>query len=95
MILRVAGELADMLCELDEAFVLDTRARWAGNDIQSAEVGHGAEAALANILQYRMADADLFVLTLVREGQGDADRVPDPATDELLERDTRLDLAIG
>ena len=96
VLLGVARQLLDLLRQLDEFLVLDARARRARDDVQPrAEVRHRDEAAGRDVVDNLVADEDFLVLALVGQRQRDANRVADALREQLLERDPRLDDAVG
>src|SRR4029079_7427228 len=93
VLLRIRRHFAHILGQIDERFVLHARARRATDDVQPLvhETRYGAEAAVLDVVEDLSPDCNLFAFALERQRQGDADRVADPAGDELLEGDARLD----
>src|SRR5437660_2953047 len=87
VLLGVLGHVAHVMGEVDEGLVLDARAGWATDDVQTGllEAWDGTEASFADVAEDLAAYGDLIALALEGEGQGDADRVADVAGDELFE----------
>jgi hypothetical protein len=95
--LRELCHLLDLGGEFDEALVLDAAARGAGDDVELLEEVRrdGAEPAVRDVVQYLAADLDLAAFLLERHRQRHPQRVADASREELLERDARLDDAVG
>ena len=98
MLFGVAGHLLHLFGEFDERFVLDARAARAADDVERVEAVSRrptANAAGGDVVENLPAGGDFLRLAIVRHGERHADRVADAAADELLERDPRLDDAVG
>src|SRR5690349_4741475 len=93
---RVSRDLLDLLRQLDELFVLNPRARRTRDDVESGtELRHRDEPSARDVLDYLMADGDLFVLALVGQRERDADGIAEVLREQFLERDAGLDDPVG
>jgi len=82
--------------QFDKRLILDPRTAGAGDDIQGCPGGGDdrTHAPGGDLGQNLPADDNLLGLLRVRHCQGNTNRIADPAADQLLESNPRLDDAV-
>lgn len=95
--LRILCHFLNVLCEFDEGFVLDSGTTRATDDVEGveAEIDEAANASGGDVVKDLAARFDLLGFAGIRDGEGDAEGVPDAFADELLEGDAGLDDSVG
>ena len=97
VILRELGHLFDAGGQFDERLIFYPGATRATDDVERLVIEFD-DASYTSGLDIRddlSPGIDFLGLPVVGQGQGDADGVPDPLSDQLLEGDPRLNYSIG
>ncbi len=94
---RVLGHRFYFLSEVDERFVFDSRTTRAGNNIQAVavEIDDRSNPAFVDVADDAATAFDLQAFVIVWHCQGDSNGVANAPSNELLQRNPRLDNAIG
>ncbi len=97
MLLGIDGHLLDLPGQVNEGHVLNPGAARAGDDIQplAPVLGNSTKAPRPDVLKNLVPGLDLLCLPVIRQGQGNPDRVTNPDCNELVKGDPGLDDPIG